>query len=352
MFCEWRTALNSKPTEPAAERLHAIMAGSGNPYGVLTPLRKRLLRALHDGAALDDLPEAFGLSQDEVRKELAPLADASLLHLDGSDCYPTFFIADAAETDRVFGHAETVGKELGETLLRQWGDFEALRNRLEIGDAWGFRALSFLLVGDLILDIGLLDALARDRTLMPGAPRRPSPEDPKARFYFWMIDGDWSRLGRYGQRSRPLPWANWYVTTYGEYWINGAPNEHRGRFEAEALALVEDGRAETPDRLAELVAVPRIGEGDFRLWTRETRATLDGLVAVYRGNEASIRGLYSDLRASAYAPHGFAEFFCWYDHVAYAGAIDFLVEARVMTIPENRYVAAIRYDDGKGAFGL
>jgi len=343
--------LDSKTTEFDPERLHAIMAGSGNPYGVLTSLRKRILRVLHDGAALDELPEAFGLSQDEVRKELTPLADASLLHLDGSDCHPMFFIADAAETDRVFDHAGAVGKELGKTILRQWDDLEALRDRLEIGDAWGFRALSFFIVGDLILDVGLLDALARDRALMPAAPRRPSPEDPEARYYFWMIDGDWSSLGRYGQRSRRLPWPNWYLTTYGEYRIDGAPNEHRELFEAEALALVEDGRAVTPDRLAELVGAPLIGEGDFRLWTRGTRAAVEGLVAVYHRHEASIRGLYSDLRASAYAPHGFGEFFCWYDHVAYAGAIEFLAEAGVMTIPEDRYAAAIQYDDGEGAFG-
>ncbi len=39
--------------------------------------------------------------------------------------------------------------------------------------------------------------------------------------------------------------------------------------------------------------------------------------------------------------YGFGEFLCWYDHVAYAHAIDILADAGVLSIPEYRFIAAL-----------
>ncbi len=84
--------------------------------------------------------------------------------------------------------------------------------------------LAILLVGDRIFDVGLLDALAAAGELMPAAPPRPSPTDPQARYYFWLIAGEAAQLGRYGQRVTALPWPGWELATFGQYQLDGQPN--------------------------------------------------------------------------------------------------------------------------------
>jgi len=227
-----------------------------------------------------------------------------------------------------------------------------LFEQLAIGKSRDFRSMAFLLVGDMILDIGLLNALACDGSLMPTAPARPDPDYANARYYFWMIEGDLDQLGRYGQRGTDLPWPEWQLITFGQYWIAGVYNQHRDDHDHEALEMATDGRAASPKELATQIDAPLITSRDARLWMHETQTHSDHLVTCYREEEASIYALFQTLRASAYAPYGFAEFFCWYDHVAYAAAIDRLAEVGAMTIPEERYVAAIWQTEGEGEFGV
>src|SRR5262249_57923000 len=79
-------------------------------------------------------------------------------------------------------------------------------------------------------------------------------------------------------------------------------------------------------------------------WTASMQKYANDLVAIYYAQEPELRQLYGSLQASTYAPHGFGEFFCWYDHVAYAYAIDMLAEAGGLVIPDQRYTAAIWYE--------
>jgi len=159
-----------------AQHLHAIMAGNGNPYGVLTPIRKSLLRALHDNLSISDLAATFGMSTGDVEAELTPLVTAHLVMRQGEHYQPAFFIASFAETHRVTEHAQDTGRMLADRLLSHWDEIESTYQRLAISRDWAFRDWTFLLVGDRILDVGLLDALARDGTLVESAPARPSPD--------------------------------------------------------------------------------------------------------------------------------------------------------------------------------
>ena len=60
-------------------RLHAVMAGNGDPYAVITTLRLRLLRGMQGGATAEVLARSFDLDTDRLRAELAPLIEASLV---------------------------------------------------------------------------------------------------------------------------------------------------------------------------------------------------------------------------------------------------------------------------------
>ncbi len=324
-----------------SHRLHAIMAGSGNPYSVLSKLRLRILRALHDTSSIEDLATIVGLERDEVSAELAPLREAQLIaEVDGNP-RPNFLIATSRETHMVDSHAAGVGQQLAKRLLELEPAITGAFEQLTVGRETTLRDLSFLLIGDRILDVGLLDALSRERTLMPSAPARPSPIDPDARYYCWMIEGDHDQLGRYGQRMTTLPWDDWHLITFGQYTVGDNPNSDRDRIESAARAYLLGDIARTPADVARLLKIPVVGAADAGRWWTFARGIADELLTIYWDAQQPIRQLYASLRASHYLKDGFGEFFCWYDHLAYAHAIDVLALEGVLTIPDHRFAAAV-----------
>jgi len=326
-------------------RLHAIMAGSGDPYSVLTPLRKGLLRAFHDRLSLPDVAAAFGISAADVERELEPLVTASLAQEQNGHYQATFFIASCTETLQVTAHARGTGRLLAQRLLQGWDDIETAYKQLGVSHDYGFRDLAFLLVGDVILDVGLLDALAHDGTLMPAAPARPSPDHPDARYYFWMIEGDPDQLGWYGQCATAPLWKHWQLLTFGRYWIDGAPNVARQALETKARELLTANLADDPEALAEHLNIPLVNQEDARRWWQCAKSYTADLLSVYRERADTLKQLYTSLHASTYAPYGFGEFFCWYDHVAYANANDVLADAGVLTIPQHQFIAALWHEE-------
>jgi DNA-binding transcriptional ArsR family regulator len=342
---------NLGPYDP--QRLHPIMAGSGAPFSALTPLRKGLLRALHDRPRSgSELAAAFGMSRAEVESELEPLIEARLVQERERGYQPTFFIADVAETLRVAADARDTGGTLGRWLLGRWDDIRSAYEQLAISRDHAFRDVTFLLVGEMILDLGLLDALSRDGTLMARPPARPNPDHPEARYYFWMIEGDPCHLGNYGASEVNLDWLDWALLTFGQYYIDGAPNQARRDFVAEARDRIAAGQSSSPGGLAEILCVPIIGRADVTRWQECVRWCAEGLLKVYRGREDTLRLFYSTLHAGSYAPYGFGEFFCWYDHVAYGYALEELEGEGALSIPASRFAAALVYEgqDESGGF--
>lgn len=323
------------------KRLHLSLAGSGNPWAVITPLRRGLLRALHDRVSLTDIETKFGLSSHEVKGELNPLILANLVIKRAEKYVPTFFIANASETYHVTNHAQNIGRSLAEQLIALWPRIETAYLKLSLSNKYSLNDLGFMLVGGHILDIGLLDTLTREETLITPAPSRPSPDKPNARYYFWMIEGDLRDLGRYGMDETDLPWLNWYFLTFGQNVINGTWNTDREALEEACGNLVKANVVDTPESLARRLKVPVFNKEDTSIWARVIKECTGDLVRVYLKYDQTLRELFSTLQASVYAPHSFAEFFCWYDHVAYAWAIDELETNDLISIPTQRFTAAL-----------
>jgi hypothetical protein len=324
-----------------ANGLHVVVAGNGNPYAVLTIPRLRLLHAMHDGASADELARALDLDPDVVHSEIAPLVDFSLVVEDSDIFRANVLVATEEETRRVDAHASALGLQLAERLV---GQREALQHdyeKLDVSGQWSFDDLAFLLVGDRILDVGLLDALARDGTLMPSAPARPSPTQPDARYYFWLIEGEHDLLGKYGQRVTSLPVDGWDLLTFGQYTIGDEVNTAREEVERSAIEFLTASPNRTPQDLARVLQLPSFDRSDTARWGEVAQRQSEDLLSVYLEARPSLDDLFHSLTAASAPGTSFGEFFCWYDHVAYAHAIDALDEAGMLTIPDERFTAAL-----------
>ena len=334
-----------------AGNLHAVMAGNGDPYAVLTPLRMRLLRGLHDLPVNTNLASALGLTETMLNQEVAALQAASLVSERHGRLRPNFVIADAVEAARVAAHAREAGDELAAQLALNWAAIDADYRRMAVSAEFALADIAFLLVGDRVLDVGLLDALALDRRLMRSAPLRPAPRTPDARYYFWMIEGDADYVGWYGQRTNKLAWTEWQLITFGRYQSDGMPNTARNAFEAHARAVTDANRTLNPMRLARSLQIAAVTLEDARIWAEAAAHYARRLVEVYLRSVDALRQLYAGLGAHAYAPDGFGEFFCWYDHLAYAFAIERLADNGYLQIPAEQFQAALWYEGtAKGGF--
>ncbi len=325
-----------------AQRLHGVMSGSGYPHRLLTQQRQRIIRALHDGHALQAIAFHFHLSMPTLIDDLDTLVAASLVHKQGNSYTPAFFIADEAEVERVKAHAAVVGAALAEHLNHNWGSLEATYKQMMVSKEEPFENRSFLLVGAQTLDVDLLDALENDGTLMPSAPHRPDLLYPEAAYYFWMVEGSVDDLGSYGKNNWNLSYPNWNFFTFGRHFV--AELKHQLRFDVENQINDSARRFASAKELAEAFQIPLFERIDTALWSTASIEQANRLVAIYKREEKSIRHLYAGLRASKYTPYGFGEFFCWYDHLAFTYAIDFLAAKGCMIIPDQHFDVALWED--------
>lgn len=305
------------------ERLHLVIAGNTDPVALRRVVDADVRRALLDlhvsgRTALIGRLHALGLATGSV---------------------PNLVVATEAEAERVSAHAFGVAGGLVDAIERRWDEIETLYQSLDISRLQSFAEAGLLFVGDFVLDIGLLDALAMDGTLMPPAPVRSVGKLKPGRYYLWLIKGQPQLLGQYGQRQIDLPFPGWTLTTYGQYFVNGKPNVARqeliDRVMSEAK-LVSD-----PIELAARVGLSPISAADMNRWRTEISELLLDLVSAYKEAEESIRSLYAELGQGPEPERTFGEFFCWYDHLAYAHAIDRLAARARLSIPNERFAAAI-----------
>ena len=323
------------------------MAGSGDPWSYWTVLRRKILRKMHDGLTTFELAQAFNQSTEQILSELQPLQTASLIKPDKGGFKPTFFIADRQETEKVYQHSQSTGRKLSEALLSHWNHLESAYRELSLSQHQNFDELSFMLVGSRILDIGLLGALTRDRTLLTTAPSRPSPERPDARYYFWMVEGELEHLGKYGQNDTDLPWSDWHLLTFGKNWIEGEHNTAREDLERRCAELIESDSVEDPKSLSAELAIPYLSEAESEKWATVSERLSDILLDVLIGCKSEINELYQGLKASTYASDSFGEFFCWYFHLVFAWTIDLIFEKGVITIPTEGFSSIILYKKGR-----
>jgi hypothetical protein len=321
-------------------RLHAVMAGVGDPYRVLRPAQLLLVRRLLDDIPLRELAAGFGYSEQALRQTMQPLIAANLVVAVDESYRPSFFVALEDEVGRVDTDARNVGRLFAAHLRTRWPELEDAWTPLTVSASLPFATAAFMSVGDHILDVGLLDALARDGAVLTPAPSRPAPTTPDARYYFWMIEGEHDQLGCYGQRATPLPWPGWVLLTYGRYLINNVPNHARDALERSAQQLLRSG-VESPAALARQLGVALVDATDARAWHAVARLHATELAAIYSAREPALRALHAATRVGRARPETFAEFICWHDHLAYAHAIDQLATDGLLSLPDTGFAAAV-----------
>lgn len=326
---------------PDKTDLYADMVGSGTPYAALTPLRKQILCALYDEKTLVQLSFQFGMPIRDILAEIGPLVAASLAREEDGRYSPAFFIADADETRRVAEHAAETGAMLAACLQEQWTAIEQVYRQLSISQHYDLIQTAFFLIGNRILDTGMREALARDGTLLPSAPARPAPDNPDAHYYFWMVEGNRDDLGQYAAQTIALPQLDWLLMTFSRYTAGGKP--HAADWTATARDLLHKMPTIVPEILAERLHILLVNEADARCWADCVQTQTQRLVQFWHSQRQALNQLYGTLKAVRYAPYGSAEFFCWYDRLAFAAAIDALADAGNLLIPEQQFTAAVCY---------
>ncbi|MBK5112967.1 MAG: hypothetical protein KGD59_14770 [Candidatus Heimdallarchaeota archaeon] len=322
------------------------MAGSGNPWDYFIPSSKLTLRAIHDGYSLAEIQELFQISEEDLFEKINLLMEANLLRKDNGNYYPTFLIADEKETLATYNHSKKFGRIIADELVNNWEEIKSKYKELEISKTHSINDLSLVLVGSKILDIGLLEALVKDRTLLTPAPKRPSPKRPDGQYYFFMIDGKVEYLGKYGEDSKDLPWENWHFFTFGLNIINEKYNEPRGRIEERYDELRKNEEVKKPEELALKLGVPILSREDSLVWKEFTQKVANRLLLRIKEKEKDLLEFYNNLKISRYTSNSLGEFMCWYIHIAYSWAIDFLVEEKIIYMPDEKFGTLVIYSEG------
>ena len=319
------------------------MAGSGNPWSAFTKYRKRILRELHDCPNLDELATYLETTPDNLRSEIQPLKEASLVSETEGLYRPDFLVTDDIETQRVFNHACDFGLLLADTTESRLKDLKDAYKKLSLNNQHDFEELAFLLVGGRILDIKLIEKLTEGKRIMPPAPPRPSHERPDAHYYFYMVEGEPEHLGKYGLEDMDLPWKSWHYFSFGQNLINGSSNFDREQVEERCKEIMHSSSVNGPESLARDLGIPLVSPTDSRIWAVASNTLAERLHQCYQESEGSIKALHTTIKSGEYAPHSLGEFFCWYAHIAYCSAIDILESKGVLRIPQTRFQSAIWY---------
>jgi hypothetical protein len=337
--------LTEKPDIYATSNIILSMAGSGNPWDYFRPSRKLTLRALHDGYSLTEIQEILHVSEEELLEKINWLIDASLVKRENGEYHPTFLIVDKEETKKTFHHSKRMGRMISDELIKNLKGLYRKFSELEISKAYSIDDLSLVLIGSKILDIGLLEALVKDRVLLRPAPKRPSPEKPDAQYYFFMIDGQPEHLGKYGEDSIDLPWEKWTFVTFGQNIIDDKENIPREQLEERCNEALKRKEMENPEDLAEALNVPLLSIEDSLAWKKTAMAVAGRILIRLKKRERELTQFYSYLNASRYVSNSLSEFVCWYVHIAYAWAIDFLVKEGVISMPDEKFGSLIIYSE-------
>lgn len=336
-------AMMRMPEIYATSTIIMSMAGSGNPWDYFKPSSKLILRALHDGYSLAEIQKLFYVSEEALLEKIDLLIDANLVKKQDRKFYPTFLIVDKAETEKTFHHSQRIGRIIADELAKSWEKLKREFSKLEISKKYAIDDLSLVLIGSKILDIGLLEALAKDRTLLRPAPKRPSPDRPNAQYYFFMIDGQTEQLGKYGENSQDLPWKNWTFVTFGQNTVKGKDNRPREKLEERCNEVLKKQESWKPEDLAEELNVPFLSREDSLAWRVTARKVSSQILLKIKEREKELSRFYNNLKASRYANNSFGEFMCWYIHLAYAWAVDFLVEETTIFMPDEKFGSVIFY---------
>lgn len=337
----------SQETAFTQHQLHCSMAGGGDPWSALTKRRLSILMGLHQQRSLKEIADTLNLTHNDLMNELTPLEESHLIRKANNTFHPDIFIADAEETERIFEHAQKTGEWIARSTINYWPRLERAFRKLSIDDDYSLQEVGFTFAGARILDVGVLGALIVDGSLLPSAPRRPSATRPDGQYYFWLIDGKTKHLGKYGQDDTDLPWQNWHVLNFGQSWINDEKNTYRKTFEDRITQTIQHPDSESPEDVASCLDIPYLSKRDSRIWAKSCDDLSNKLLTELLSHKGEFQSFYATLKASKHTNNSFGEFFCWYYHIVYSAAIDYLVDAGMIRLPEHGYSGMVLYREGE-----
>jgi len=330
----------------AKSKIYLSLAGSGNPWDYFKPSSRFTLRALHDGYTVSEIQKLLHISEEELIEKINLLIDAHLLRKEEENYYPTFLIVNEIEAEKTYQHAKIFGRIIADELIKNWKELMDDFVNLEASQKFTIDKLSLVLIGSKLLDIGLLEALVKDGTLLITAPTRPSPDRPDAKYYFYMVEGKTEYLGKYGENETDLPWKNWTFVTFGQNIVNNEHNKPREKLEEKCSELLKQQQLNKPEDLAFELNIPILSKNDSLSWKETTKKIAKRILLKIKEQKEELLQFYNSLKASQYTSNTLGEFVCWYIHIAYAWAIDFLIEDKKIYMPNEKFDSLIFYTQG------
>jgi hypothetical protein len=158
-----------------------------------------------------------------------------------------------------------------------------------------------------------------------------------------MIDGPPEYLGKYGEDSKDLPWTDWKFVTFGQNTVQGKRNLPRENLEARCDEILEKHKPGKLEALAEELHVPILSRKDSLAWRETAKSVAHQILLEIKEKKSELLQFYNSLKANKYGKSSVYEFVCWYIHVAYAWAIDFLVEEEIIYMPAEKFGSLIIY---------
>ena len=242
--------------------------------------------------------------------DIDALVGAGVLARESDELHPLFLVVAGEAVSTVRHHAVDTGGQLAALMAERWREFEARFDELELQGS-SFVDAAFWLVGDLVLDRGVLDQLGADGRLLPPPPERPLDPQAGARYYLWLVGGSADDLGHYGSRTAPLDADGWAVSTFGRYWRDGHELVAR---DDRVDEIVTASRQLSPRRLADEFGVPLFDARQASTWAGVAGDAAAIVADHLHSISVSLRDLASDVRVDT--GDRFHEFVCWYDHLA------------------------------------
>ncbi len=330
----------------SVSRLYPSMAGRGDPWPVITLQRLQIMMALHHGESVSQIAKRLNVNSSHIYAEIQPLLEYHLLEIRNQRIIPSIFIADQKEAELTYDFAQIIGNRLAQVIIQDWNGIENTFSRLSIGRDCSLKKMGFMLIGSRIIDIGVLGALVRDKTLLAPAPHRPCPLQSDARYYFWIVEGKDTHLGKYGQEDTQLRWPGWHVLNFGQSKIDGKTNRKRTELEKKIVYMAQSDQISSPQKIAEYLKIPCLNPEESEIWelicTQQSRM----LLMTLKENETEIRDFYRSLKSSGYSDDSFGDFFCWFYHLVMAATIDHLEKKGVIAIPTERCCGLVMYRNG------
>jgi hypothetical protein len=354
--------------------------GKYNPYVTFhSDVRKGIIIGLHKGQSFTDLAKSLEVSEDEILNHLEFLRNGGFVREQNGKTLPNFFVALREDVLRTRKAAIKLGGKIGKVYERGWEDVVKTYNTLLVSPRFGIERVGFVLIGAYSLD--MIDKFEEEGRIMPAAPKKKT-----GRYYMWGVENGMEALGRYGMHNGKLKEYG-FATFGGERERKRvSPPDHRIAMLMRAMkednvmdaylkfTKLPSSKRESLNKKIEEITIKALREYERKYYDERFQmdkeaekhlmewlyldASLKPSAPIYTESDVGIiqdfvnvmsehifdilyknmdeiKGTFKKCQASKYAD--FPEFFCWYYHLTFTEAIDYLIRKGVLTQPVHGY---------------